>query len=505
MGVFLSGRRRLLRTLAAFTAACGVSVPTTLAGDPPGGGGPGIAIKYSDADYASVAGMVQERLNSDTEFKSGINNKIREQIPEIQQVIKPDLLPPSLLKEGIRSFRLPDGSAPTFVVRIQPHSLQLDYKMNAPEVTHAPGSSRMDVTVSFEKVQISLDQVEIGVLSDPNDPKSFKPIKTDSKGSTFEAAKATLTIQQPSIHLAAELPERGTGVTFTEVKPVYSDSQVGLELQLPAIAGTLTTGNPNGQQGTIKIKVKEQAMQKIELAAAGAVRETLLTKVATPERINQLEETLVTAANNSFNGARRHFAVEVGLRLTMDAESMRSIASLDSRIEGRAKRRDANSMTPSDYPRAEARALMAALKQNLSEVPPTPDELRMVSQGGQPSRSTRLMLLDSYVRNLTADWEHFVAAARLTESEQKAAKRSLRRLKNLFDGTDREDELKSLEGTSPEKWGRISAEFDELSPSATFDRKPHGPSRQGDPGSKLKPSGNAHWSQGREGCADLHR
>ncbi len=451
----------------SFFFAFGLLLATAAArgapGDPPQGG-PGIAIKYSDADYASLATLVEARLNSDTELKSGINQKIREQTPEIQQVIQPDLLPPSLLKQALRSMQLPDGSSPTFVVRIPPRSLQLDYKMLAPEITHQAGSSRLDVTVPFEKIQVSLDEVEVGMLTDPKDPKSFKPIRTDQKGSTFEAAKATLTIQQPSIHLVADLPEKGTGITITEIKPVYSDSQVGLELQIPTIQGTLTTGNTPGQQGSIRIKVKEPVMQKVELAAAGAVRNALLTQVATPERINQLEEKLVVAANNGFTAARKHFAVEAGLRLSMDAESMRSVAALDAMIEGRAKRREARPAAPSDYQKAEARALWTALKQNLSEVPPTPEELRKPLPGGQPSRSTRLMLLDSFVRNMTADWDHFTAAARLTPEEQKQAKRSLRRLRDHFDGTDREDEIEKMEGRSPEKWGWISSEFDEIAP-----------------------------------------
>lgn len=433
------------------------------AGDPPDGG-PGLAIKYSDADYASLAVLVQSKLNSDTGLKVGINRTVQEQVPEIQQVIKPDLLPPSLLKQGLRSLQLPDGSSPTFVVRIPAHTLQLDYKMQTPEITHAPGSSRLDVTVPFEKIEVSLDKVEIGILSDPNDPKSFKPIRTDEKGSTFEAAKAKLTLQQPALHLVAELPEKGTGVTISEAKAIYSDSQVGLELQIPTIAGTFTTGSTPGQQGTIRIKVKEPAMQKIEVAAANSVRDALLTKVATPERINELEGKLVTAANSGISSARKSFNVEIGLRLPMDGESMRSVARFDSLIEGRAKRRAENSLPPGDYQRAEARALWSALKQNLSQVPPTADELRKPGTEGGPSRSTRLMVLDSFVRNMTADWNHFVQAARLTEAEQKIAKRALRRIQQQFDGTDREDELEKMEGRDPEKWGWISAEFDEIAP-----------------------------------------
>jgi hypothetical protein len=280
----------------------------------------------------------------------------------------------------------------------------------------------------------------------------------DPSGTLMGTTQAKLTIQQPSIHMVAELPEKGTEIKITELSHHYSDANVGLQLQLPSLAGTIITGDsnrPGAPTGSIKIKIKEPAMQRIELAASNSIKTEILTKVATPQKMAEIEQKIRDAANTQISSATQSLGFQVGLRVPLDAESMRAVGALDLKIAGREKRREDRPLEVTEFSRQEARALLAALRKNLADIPPQSDEA---------SRSTRLMLLDSFVRNLTADWDHFCKSAQLNADEQKKVAKLLKKIRSQFDAGDRAEEIRSFDEKPAEKWATISSEFEALAP-----------------------------------------
>ena len=419
-------------------------------------------LQYTEGDLKRAAAAVESELKSTLDLGRIAQENVPELVIPLDSASDPksdfqgvlDYLETSSKQKVRLAARVPQGG-----IRIQapPPGIQ---------IRHPQGAPQMEVQLQSLPAEAQIRGIQVGYLvTDAEGKDQFIPLPagSGSENQSIPSADLDIKIHQAKVLAQFDLPESGTAVRLSSLKPEVLPESLSVDLKLPQ---TLQLQLKQAESGKVTVELNEFAMGLIESQAEQKTREAILAKVN--ELSSQRQEDLRALVQQKIDGVRGNFSVSRQLRLPLEGESAKALQATISSIESRNLKKSPVVSIDTDSAqnaKSQGLAILDELTQTFQLA--SPEKFELVALGKEKKEgplylSTRLGLLHAFLANVTHDWDHFIKLSGLDPKNKKdqEAIRSLRNWKeDLLDHlTSRKshDELARF----LEKWGRDSGSSD---------------------------------------------